>query len=140
MDFVRYSYLVSILQCLLLIATAQKQTPDNGGTFLETCLENAWKSIEAKIGMLTDLNEKEKEELTATLQKQTQKISENEQRALAVKYIKRRVQFTKITDAISLNQRSFSQMESAIIEFQNKTGLSSSLLTVLITQNVEKTN
>ena len=120
MNFVRFGYFVPFLQTLLLLATAQNT--QNGETFLESCVENVWKSIKDKIAMLTDVDEKEKQVLLKLLKAESEKIFQHEKRALEVKYIKRRVQFTNITDAISLNQRIFSQMESTIIQFKNKTG------------------
>ena len=122
MNFVRFGFLVPLLQSLLLLAKAQSN--QNEETFLEACVKNVWKSIDAKVAMLTDVNEEEKTLLSELLANEFKKILHDEKIALEVKYIKRRVQFTNITDAISLNQRIFSQIESTIIQFKNGTGWS----------------
>ena len=122
MKFVRFGYLVPLVQSLLLLAKAQNN--QNEETFLESCVDIVWKSIRAKIPMLTDIDEKDKRVLLELLATESKKILQHEKRALKVKYIKRRVQFTNITDAISSNQRIFSQYESTIIQFKNETGWS----------------
>ena len=116
--------------CLTLCGQTQGQNPNPVGAsiseenILEHCLKNALNLFTEKVGMVTDVSETERKELTEIMMKEFINIQEDEERALEVKFIKRRVQFTNITDAISLNQRVFTQMKSTIIDFQNKTSIS----------------
>ena len=116
--------------CLSLSGQIQGQTPNPEGVspskenILEHCLKNAINFFTEKVGKLTDVNEAEKKELTKIMMKTFEQMQEQEEKALKVKFIKRRVQFTNITDAISLNQRVVTQMNSTIIDFQNKTSIS----------------
>ena len=115
--------------CLTLCGQTQGQNPNQVGAsiseenILEHCLKNALNLFTEKVGMVTDVSETERKELTEIMMKEFINIQEDEERALEVKFIKRRVQFTNITDAISLNQRVFTRMKSIIIDFQNKTSL-----------------
>ena len=117
MDLLGYSLFIAIFRCLLP-ARAHEQNP--GRDSFETFVGNGYDFLAEKIDILSDLNQKEKQELQSVLEKKTQKIIENKKRASAQKYKKRRVQFTPITDAISENQRFFTQMESVIAQFNSK--------------------
>ena len=78
--------------------------------------------------MVTDVNEADKKILTKMMMNTFKEIQEDEERAQKVKFIKRRVQFTNITDAISLNQRVSTQMNTTIVDFKNKTSISVSFI------------
>ena len=103
--------LISVLFCLILIEQIQ------GEKILRTCIRNAYSSLRDKIQKLTDLDEKNKSALIKSVAEKLSEITDQEERALTVKFIRRRVQFTNITDGISLNRRIFTQMDSVIRNF-----------------------
>ena len=120
--------------CLSLSGQIQGQIPnpagvtDSGKNILEHCLKNALNFFTEKVGMVTDVNEADKKILTKMMMNTFKEIQEDEERAQKVKFIKRRVQFTNITDAISLNQRVSTQMNTTIVDFKNKTSISVSFI------------
>ena len=120
--------------CLSLSSQIQGQIPnpagvtDSGKNILEHCLKNALNFFTEKVGMVTDVNEADKKILTKMIMNTFKEIQEDEERAQKVKFIKRRVQFTNITDAISLNQRVSTQMNTTIVDFKNKTSISVSFI------------